>query len=180
MDPSDLAHQAIVHAAASQLPAIAEAISRQFPTLPVVTASEITAVIEEISRDAQFLARIVAWYFVASGLCILMALVAASRTERAMEIGILSALGASPKMIRKVYTIEFASIGAIAGLVGTLMSSWLALILLKLAFDRWEFVFQWRIAAGAVFSTALLAAVAGWLPTYRLLRQKPLNVLRRE
>jgi putative ABC transport system permease protein len=180
VDPSDLSHRAIIHAAASELPAIGEAIGRQFPTLPVVTASQITEVVEEISRDAQFLARIVAWCFVASGLCILMALVAASRTERALEIGILSALGASPKMMRKIYTIEFASIGAIAGVVGMLMSSWLGLMLLKLALDRWEFLFQWRIAAAAVVSSALLAAVAGWLPTYPLLRQKPLNVLRRE
>jgi putative ABC transport system permease protein len=180
VDPSDQSHQAIIHGAASELPAIGEAIGRQFPTLPVVTASEITAVVEEISRDAQFLARIVAWCFVASGLCILMALVAASRTERALEIGILSALGATPKMMRKIYTIEFASIGAIAGLVGTLMSTWLALMLLKLALDRWEFVFQWRIAAATVVCSALLSGVAGWLPTYSLLRQKPLSVLRRE
>jgi putative ABC transport system permease protein len=180
VDASDISHQAIIRAAASDLPAIGEAIGRQFPTLPLVTASEITAVVEEISRDAQFLARIVAWCFVASGLCILMALVAASRTERALEIGILSALGASPKVMRRIYTVEFASIGAIGGLVGTLMSSWLALVLLKLALDRWEFVFQWRIAAAAMVSSALLAAVAGWLPTYPLLRQKPLSVLRRE
>ena len=180
VEASDLSHQAILHAPASELPAIGEVVRRQFPTLPVITASEITAVIEEISRDAQFLARVVAWCFIASALCILMALVAASRAERALEIGILSALGASPKMMRRVYTVEFASIGAIAGLVGTLMSSWLALVLLKLALDRWEFIFPWRIAAVAVVSSALLAAVAGWLPTYRLLRQKPLSVLRRE
>jgi putative ABC transport system permease protein len=180
VDASALSHQAVIHAPASELPAIGDAIRRQFPTLPVVTASEITSVVEEISRDAQFLARIVAWCFVASGLCILMALVAASRSERALEIGILSALGGSPKMMRRIYTIEFASIGAIAGLVGTLMSSWLALMLLKLALDRWEFVFQWRIAVAAVVSSALLAAVAGWVTTYRLLRQKPLSVLRRE
>jgi ABC-type antimicrobial peptide transport system permease subunit len=83
-------------------------------------------------------------------------------------------------MMRKIYTIEFASIGAIAGLVGTLMSTWLALMLLKLALDRWEFVFQWRIAAATVVCSALLSGVAGWLPTYSLLRQKPLSVLRRE
>lgn len=180
VDPSDLSHQAIVHAAANQLPAIGEAIRGQFPTLPVVTASEIVAVIEEISRDAQFLARIVAWYFVASGLCILMALVAASRTERTQEIGILGALGASPTTMGRIYTVEFVSIGAIAGLLGSLLSAWLGLILLKLAFDRWEFVFQWKIAAAAVVSSALLAALAGWIPTFRLLRQKPLSVLRRE
>jgi putative ABC transport system permease protein len=177
---TDLSNQAIVHARPDRLPAIGEAIRGQFPTLPVVTASEIVAVVEQISRDAQFLARIVAWYFVMAGLCILMALVASSRAERAHEMGILSALGASPKVLGKVFTVEFASIGAIGGVLGSLLSSWLSLILIKLAFERWEFVFQWRIMAAAVFSSAVLTAIAGWIPAYPLLRRKPMMVLRRE
>jgi putative ABC transport system permease protein len=180
VDPEDLSHQAVVHAAAKELPAVGAAIRRQFPTLPVVTASEITAVVEELSRDAQFIARIVAWYFVASGLCILMALVAASRTERALEIGILSALGATPRVMATVFTVEFASIGLIAGLLGSAMSSWLGLILLKLAFERWQVIFHWKVAVAAVLGSAVSAVAAGWLPTFPLLRQKPLNVLRRE
>jgi putative ABC transport system permease protein len=154
------------------------AIRDRFPTLAVVTAPEIEEVIDDISRDTKHLAEIVAAFWVAAGLCILMTLIAASRSQRLRETGVLSALGATPKILARIYTSEFACMGAIAGLIGSAAASGFASMLLGLIFYRWELAFGWQTVAGTVLSSALLTTVAGWVPTYSWLRQKPMNVLR--
>ena len=173
-----LFHQAIVRARPGKLFEVDAAIRDQFPSLAVVTAPEIEEVIDDMSRDTKHLAEIVASFWVAAGLCILMTLVAASRSQRLRETGILSAIGATPKMLARIYTVEFACIGAIAGVIGSAAACGFATMLLGLIFYRWEIAFGWQTAAGAVLSSALLTTAAGWMPTYRLMRQKPMNVLR--
>lgn len=173
-----LFNQAVVHVRPGKLFEVEEAIRDHFPTLAVVTAPEIEAVIDDISRDTKNLARLVAALWVVAGLGILMTLVAASRSQRLRETGVLSALGATPKVLAKIYTIEFACIGAIAGIIGSGLACGLSCILLGLIFHRWEIVFGWWTAAAAVVTSTVLTAAAGWMPTFHLLRQKPMNVLR--
>jgi putative ABC transport system permease protein len=173
-----LFHQAIVRASAGKLFEVDEAIRARFPSLAVVTAPEIEAVIDDISRDTKHLAEIVAWSWVAAGLGILMTLVAASRSQRLRETGVLSALGATPKVLARIYTMEFALIGAIAGTIGSAAACGFASLLLGLIFYRWEIAIGWQVVAGAVLCSILLTTAAGWVPTYPLLRQKPMNVLR--
>ena len=173
-----LFHQAIVRARPGQLFDVDEAIRNRFPSLAVVTAPEIEEVIEDLSRDTKRLAEIVAGSWVAAGLCILMTLIAASRSQRLREAGVLSALGATPKVLARIYTIEFALIGAIAGIIGSAAACGFASLLLGLIFYRWEIAIGWQVVACAVLCSTLLTTAAGWVPTYPLLRQKPMNVLR--
>ena len=173
-----LFHQAVVRAHPGKLFEVDEAMRDQFPSLAVVTAPEIEAVIDDISRDTKRLAEVVAGFWVAAGLGILMTLVAASRSQRLRETGVLSALGATPKTLARVYTIEFALLGAIAGVIGSAAACAFASLLLGLIFYRWEVAIGWQVVTGAVLCSALLTTVAGWVPTFPLLRQKPMNVLR--
>ena len=100
------------------------------------------------------------------------------KLQRLREAGILSALGATPKMLARIYTIEFALIGAIAGMIGSAAACAFASMLLGLIFYRWEIAFGWAVVAGAMLCSVLLTTAAGWLPTFSLIRQKPMNVLR--
>jgi putative ABC transport system permease protein len=177
-DDANLFHQAVVRAAPGKLLAVDEAIRERFPSLAVVTAPEIEDVIEGISRDAKRLANIFAILWVTAGLCILITLVASSRGQRLRETGVLSALGATPRVLARMYTVEFFSIGAIAGIIGSAGACGLSCLLLGLTFHRWEFVFEWQTIAAAILASALLTTAAGWVPTYPFLRQKPMNVLR--
>jgi putative ABC transport system permease protein len=173
-----LFHQAVVRARPGKLLDVDEVIRARFPSLAVIMAPEIEEVIEDLSRDTKRLAGIVAAFWVAAGVSILITLVAASRSQRLREAGVLSALGATPKMLARVYTIEFALIGAIAGLIGSVAACGFASMLLGIIFYRWEIAFGWQVVAGAILWSTLLTTVAGWMPTFSLIRQKPMNVLR--
>jgi putative ABC transport system permease protein len=173
-----LFNQALVRVRPGKLLEVDEMIRARFPSLAVVTAQEIEEVIEDLSRDTKRLAWIVAAFWVAAGVAILITLIAASRSQRLREAGVLSALGATPRTLARIYTIEFALIGAIAGVIGSVAASGFASLLLGLIFYRWEFAFGWPVVAGAVVCSVVLTTVAGWLPTFSLIRQKPMNVLR--
>ncbi len=177
-DGGNLFHQAVVRASPGQLLVVDEAIRDQFPGLAVVTAPEIEEVILDISRDTKHLASMVATLWVAAGLCILMTLVAASRAQRLRETGVLSALGATPRILARMYTVEFACMGAIAGIIGSAAACGLSCLLLGITFHRWEVGFEWPVVVSAVLCSILLTTAAGWMPTLSLLRQKPMNVLR--
>jgi putative ABC transport system permease protein len=173
-----LFHQALVRVRAGKVFDVDELIRARFPSLAVVTAQEIEEVINDLSRDTKRLAWIVAAFWVAAGVAILITLVAASRSQRLREAGVLSALGATPKMLARIYTVEFALIGAIAGIIGSAAACGFASMLLGLIFYRWEIAIGWPVVAGAVLCSVVLSTLAGWLPTFSLIRQKPMNVLR--
>jgi hypothetical protein len=179
LSPGAVTHQAIVRTRPGRLPEVERAIRGAFPVLPVVTGSDESTIIEGIVHDGQMLAQIVAWYMVAAGLCILIVLVVASRAERSREAAVLSALGATPRMLRNIYALEFASIGMLSGCIGNLLACGFGSILFRLIFHHWELAFEWRTAAAALVGSVVLTATAGWLPFFRLLRRQPMSALRR-
>ena len=75
--------------------------------------------------------------------------------------------------------MEFLTLGAVAGLLGALLASAFSRLLLHRLLDA-KFSFDWMATAAAVVLTAVLAQASGWLASVRILRQKPLEVLREE
>jgi putative ABC transport system permease protein len=74
--------------------------------------------------------------------------------------------------------VEFAVLGLLAGCVGAVFANLLARVLLH----RMQVTFHvsfWP-AAAAIGFTAMLAVVTGWIASFRILGQKPLEVLREE
>jgi putative ABC transport system permease protein len=75
--------------------------------------------------------------------------------------------------------VEFLVIGVAAGLMGSLLASTFSGLLLERILDT-EFHFDFWPNALSIVGTALLANLAGWLASFRILGQKPLVVLRGE
>jgi len=65
----------------------------------------------------------------------------------------------------------------VAGLLGSLLAAAFSSLVLKRLLDS-KFQFDPWATAAAVVLTALLANASGWLASLRILRQKPLEVLR--
>ena len=172
--------EAVVTVRPDRLEAVRDAVGARFPTLAAITAEELRATIGGVFADGMMLIRLVAGYAIAGGLCVLLAMVAASRAGRLREMGILAVLGARPRTIAGIYTVEFAAIGLLAGAIGGLLACGFGVVLTSALFRRLEIALEWRGIAGAVVAAPLVTIAAGWLPAWRLLRRKPLEALRRE
>lgn len=177
---SSLIQAAAVSVRPIAINSVRNAINRRFPTLGTITAQEIESTIRGVTDDAMILVRLITWSAAVGGLLILIAVVATSRTARSREIAILIALGAQRRVIFKIYSLEFAALGILAGLIGNVLGCGLNSVILTALFHHIEVAFSWRAAAASILASPLLVWCAGWLPTFRLLREKPLAILRRE
>jgi putative ABC transport system permease protein len=106
-------------------------------------------------------------------------------TEREREIGILRAIGASARQVRRALVAESALIGLVAGVVGVAAGACLAMVLtwvVNLAFFGWtvQLCYPWDLLAWTPVWMLAAAAVAGLLPAARAARIAPAAALRSE
>jgi putative ABC transport system permease protein len=178
LEEGGLFHQMAVAVPSDSISAVRRALIAEYPALAVITVGDIEDTAEAVSRDAGMLVRIVAWLAVGAGLVDLLAIISASRTSRLREIGILSALGARRALLIRIYTLEFAVIGMLAGVIAAIISEGFSTLVLSLTFREFHPAREWKTAAVAVAISTLLTIAAGWLPTWGLLRRKPMEILR--
>jgi putative ABC transport system permease protein len=95
------------------------------------------------------------------------------------EVVILKTLGATRRRVAGIFSVEFLILGAVAGLMGSLLATGFSSLLLKRFFEG-QFRFDPLATAIAVAVTALIANTAGWLASFRVLGRKPLEALREE
>ena len=107
--------------------------------------------------------------------------------ERTREIGILKALGARGRDIRRIFLFEAAGIGAAGGVIG-LTGGLVAGVLMNAA-AHWRFdlpdglrlfYVSAPLAVGAVGFAILVSAIAGFFPARRAARLDPVGALRYE
>lgn len=91
---------------------------------------------------------------------------------------VLKTLGATRARIATVFSIEFAVLGLVAGLVGITFANVIARVLLHRLSVAYHFRWSWTLAA--LLATAMLTVATGWVASHRILGQKPLEVLREE
>ncbi|MEJ7606172.1 MAG: FtsX-like permease family protein [Bryobacteraceae bacterium] len=92
---------------------------------------------------------------------------------------IFKTLGATRRRIAAMFSAEFLILGTVAGIMGCVLATIFSALIAKRFFDA-DFRFDWFPNVLAVGATALIAAASGWLASYRMLGQKPLEVLRDE
>ena len=105
--------------------------------------------------------------------------------ERTKEIGILRAVGASRKDVRRVFTSEALIIGLAAGILGVLISGFLTIpinsIIHRLSGDQAiNATLPIQGALLLVAISAVLSLVAGWLPSRIAAKKNPVEALRSE
>jgi putative ABC transport system permease protein len=180
VDKRILFHQAVVRIAPDRIAAVRKAVAVEYPTFAVITPDDISITVKEVSQDAMSLARLVTWFAAGAGLFVLAAIVAASRSQRLKEIGILTTLGARRSTLYKLFTLEFAVIGALSAAIASLLTCGLNAVVLSVVFHRLETAIAWIPIAGAALIAILVVVLAGWAPTFRLLARKPMDILRGE
>jgi len=163
----------------SEVGALERAAYAAFPTVTVVNVAEALAVVQQVVDQVAVVVRFLSGFTILAGAVILAASVAGSRFRRVREVVILKTLGATRKYAGRIFSVEFLTLGGVAGLLGAVLATIFSRVVLLRLLDA-HFAFDPKATVVAIVATALLAEAAGWLAGWRMLRQKPLEVLREE
>ncbi|MEO6806085.1 MAG: FtsX-like permease family protein [Edaphobacter sp.] len=167
-----------VHADPNHVGELQRALYKAFPTVTVINVAQaletVRAVVIQITYVIQFLAA----FSIFAGVIILASSIAGTRYRRIREVVVLKTLGATRRRIATVFSIEFAVLGLVAGVVGILFANIIARALLTRMTVPYHFLWGWTV--GALLGTAALTVATGWIASHRILGRKPLEVLREE
>lgn len=151
---------------------------RMFPTVVVIEIDALIEQIQTIIAQVTSAIELISVLVLVSGALVLLSCVNATLDERFHENAILRTLGAGKKLILNSLLIEFAFIGAIAGLVATLGAEASLYYLQEEIFEQ-EFSFHyWVWLAGPLLGMVVIAGL-GVNSTREVVSISPLNVLRR-
>jgi putative ABC transport system permease protein len=161
----------------ADIPAFQRDTFRQFRSITVINLADLVAIVQEVVDQIAIVVRFISAFAIAAGAIILASSIAATRFRRAREVAILKTLGATRSRVSTIFSMEFSILGAAAGTLGSLMATLFSNLLLVRFFEA-KALFDWQTIGAAVLLTVLIANLAGWLASFRILGQKPLEVLR--
>jgi putative ABC transport system permease protein len=142
------------HLAPGQETTINELV-RQFPNLTVIDVAalvrQLQATLDQVARAVQ----LVFGFALLAGLVVLYAALQASAGERSHELAVLRALGGRRRQLYQALFAEFATLGAIAGLLAGLCAT-----AIGTALARWVFDLDYLPTPGLLL-VGVLAGLAG-------------------
>jgi putative ABC transport system permease protein len=156
-----------------------DAVVAAFPNVTALPVRDILERVSTVLGEIAVAIRLVALFTVGTGLVVMAGALTASRYQRLYESVVLRTLGATRGVVARTFAVEYALLGAAAGVGGTLLAVALAWGVTRFVLDT-----PWTLEPGAVLLgvtlTVMLAVAIGFLATFRLLGSKPLPVLRGE
>ncbi|RBP48851.1 ABC transporter permease [Arenicella xantha] len=163
-------------AVSQQAPFVSEMV-KQFPTTVVLELRDVIQRIRDvIDRVTQGL-ELILLLVLACGALVLFAAIGVSYDERLRENAILRTLGSSKKIIVGALTVEFAMLGAIAGLIAACGAELILYFVQKNLFDL---VPQWHAELWlmGIVSGLVLITTLGLLRSRKIITVPPLQSLR--
>ncbi|HTW37951.1 MAG TPA: FtsX-like permease family protein [Steroidobacteraceae bacterium] len=152
-------------------------LAHRFPSVSIFDVDDLLGQVRSLVNKAILAVQSVFAFTLFAGLTVLLAAVQASREERRFESAMLRTLGAGRATVLKSVLSEFATLGALAGLLAALGASlagaFVASRVLQVAYVFDPAVFALGMSGGAV-----LVAASGWLATRTVVNQPPLKTLR--
>jgi putative ABC transport system permease protein len=151
----------------------------RLPSVVVINGADVLEIIQGVVDQIALVVRFISAFAILAGVIILASSIASTRFRRAREVAVLKTLGARRARVARIFSVEFFILGGLAGILGVLLANGFSGILLtrlldsKFKFDIWPNLI-------AIATAAIVANVAGWLASWRILGEKPLRVLRDE
>jgi putative ABC transport system permease protein len=150
-----------------------------YPTVTVIDVAATLEVVRQVILQITYVIQFLAAFSIFAGIVILASAIAGTRYRRIREVVVLKTLGATRPRIATIFSIEFAVLGLVAGLVGVIFANLLARTLLLHAL-HFGYQFQPWLSLGEWLLVGLLTVAAGWSASFRVLGQKPLEILRED
>jgi putative ABC transport system permease protein len=151
----------------------------EFPNVSVIDGLDVIATARRILDFVTLAISIVGGIALLSGVMILVGSIAMTKFQRLYETAIFKTLGATSRMIVLMLLFEYCTLGALAGLVGSVGA-----LALTWGLTRFLLEVSWTPAPlvnlSGVVLTALLVGSVGVIASLDVLRKKPLSTLRAE
>lgn len=154
-------------------------LSRELPSVPLVSRTEFQSTVSGIARRIVWALGAVSTVTAMCGVALAALLTASARRRRLRETAIVKAIGGTPRQVRLMLGAEFAALGIIAGTLSCLLSSAFASLMLSVVFRRFEFAWDGRLLL-LIPGVTLLAVVVGEIAGRDALRLRPLLAMRTE
>ncbi|MBV8817779.1 MAG: FtsX-like permease family protein, partial [Acidobacteriaceae bacterium] len=163
----------------SDVAPLQQALYTHYPTITVMNMADVLQTFQGVVDQIALVIQFISLFAILAGAIILASSVAGTRFRRIREVVILKTLGATRWRVSKIFSVEFLVLGAVAGLMGALLANGFANLLLHRLLNT-RLGFEWIPTLICLLVTALIANLAGWLASFRILGQKPLQILRDE
>ena len=156
---------------------IQRTLARRHPNISTLDLALLQRTLTDIIDRVVLAIRFMALFAVAAGTIVLAGALAAGRHQRTREAVLLRTLGATRRVVRRVLFTEYAALGTLAGLTGTLLG-----LLAGWSLTRFFFELPFHLPAAPLaivaLAVALLAVAIGAAGNRRILDRPPLETLR--
>jgi putative ABC transport system permease protein len=167
------------HVDPKQVGTFQRALYAAYPTVTVINVAQALETVRGVVIQITYVVQFLAGFSIFAGVIILASSIAGTKYRRMREVVVLKTLGATRMRIATIFSIEFAVLGAVSGVVGIGFANLIVRVLSHRVFNV-AYQVQWMWCALALVGTAVLAVGTGWVASHRILGQKPLEVLREE
>ncbi len=162
----------------SERAAVLNQLNRQFPTVIVLNVDAIIQQVQDIIAQVTVALSSILLLVFAAAVLVLVAQVQATMEQREQELAILRTLGARYAFLRNAMLLEFAALGALAGVLATILAE---SVLGVLQYRLFELPFQlhwnlWWIGPGFGI---LVVTLLGWWQLRQLLATQSSVLMRR-
>ena len=155
------------------------AVYQKFPTITVVNLADVLAIVQQVVEQISVVVRFISAFAILAGAIILASSIAGTRWRRIREVVTLKTLGATRRRIAGIFSVEFLILGTVAGVMGSILATAFSVIVLRRLLKT-DLPLAWWPHLLSIAATALIANAAGWMASFRILGQKPLEILREE
>ncbi len=162
--------------AAQELP-LQDRLAAGFPNVTVLrirdVLEKVVGILEQLGNGIRFLGA----FTVLAGIAILAGAVSAGAIRRGRQVALFKTLGMTRAQVVAVFAVEYALVGLVAGVLGTVGAVVMAWAVVHFGF---QIAWAWRPSAliVALGATVVLSVVAGLAASVRALAVRPLAVLR--
>jgi putative ABC transport system permease protein len=147
------------------------------PNVQILDVADILTAVTNLINNFVMAISFVGSFVILTGILILIGSVALTKSQRIYENAMLKTLGAKRRILLTILLTEYAILGVLAGIIGSVFAVLLSFVVAKYIFEiNWEFDLQLSILG--VVITALLVMVVGTVASFSVLFKKPLSVLR--
>ena len=89
----------------------------------MVNVADVMQIVEDVVQRIAMVIRFISGFTMLAGAVMVASSIAGTRFRRMREVVILKTLGATRRRIAWIFSVEFLALGAVAGLMGSLLAS---------------------------------------------------------